>query len=114
MPKTDYANLVIHKDVYLRLKKEYQQVIDPDAKGWMAWIETSMESAMEREYVISEKFKGLHFVGKKSDGKSMLIEDKTEGGLVEVTPTKDGFKCSVHKGMCRHIMFACVHPMLIS
>lgn len=105
----------MYEDQYLRVKKGFETVVEPNVDiKWINWLGDSLESAVEREDVIRTMFKNYHFVGKKSDGMGIVVQDKTINKLVEITRAKTGFNCNVDKGNCNHILYACMHPLFLS
>jgi len=111
MPRDGYTNLSIESKRYDHLRRNFDAIIVPTTdETFSSWVLSVTEGAVSRQKILETVFKNMHFVGKRTDG-GIVIEDKNLDGLVEITLTKSGLKCTHDKKICDHLLFAAMHPL---
>ena len=108
MGTSGYTSLSIEQNRYNKLRKDWDANIDSEYT-FTVWAMDTMENAIKREMKLKKKFPGFKFVGTKTNG--AVVEDN--GEIIIVDSEKDSLKCSKDKGLCKHIMFATMHPSFL-
>ena len=106
MGVSGYTSLSLDQNRYARLRKNWDNHVFTD-DSFTVWATNVLERSIERERELNNRYKGLLFVGTTNDG-GCIIEDK--GKIIRITYTKNTLTCDHDKGMCRHILFAAMHP----
>jgi len=103
--RSGYTSLSIEEKAYARLRRNFDTKIDTD-KTFTAWALDILETAISRENRLDDMFPTMKFVGKKSNG--IIIQDRSE--IIEIDVSKTQITCKTDKNLCRHVLFAALHP----
>ena len=105
MGRSGYTSLSIEEKAYARLRRNFDTTIDTE-KSFTVWALDVLESAVYREEKLNQRYPSLRYVGNKTGG--CIIED--HGKIIEVSVGKNLLSCSQDKGICKHVLFAVLHP----
>jgi len=75
-------------------------------KSFTVWAMDTMEAALEKTISLTKQYPGIKYVGNKTGG--VILEEK--GKIIEVNVGKNLLTCNQDKGICRHVLFAVLHP----
>jgi hypothetical protein len=103
--RSGYTSLSIEEKAYARLRRSFDTTIDTE-KSFTVWALNVMESAIEKERKLNKFYPTLRYVGNKTGG--CIIED--HGKIIEISVGKNLLACSQDKGICKHVLFAVLHP----
>jgi hypothetical protein len=106
MGKSGYTSLSLDEKRYAKLRKDWESHVTTE-DTFTVWATTVLEKAIEREKELSSRYSGLHFVGSTQDG-GCIIQEK--GEVIRITYAKNTLTCDHDKGMCKHILYAAMHP----
>ena len=106
MGLSGYTSLSLDQKRYTRLRKNWDSHINTD-QTFTVWATNILERAIERERELNQKYADLHWVGSTQDG-GCIIQEK--GEVIRITYGKNTLTCDHDKGMCKHILFAVLHP----
>lgn len=106
MGKSGYTSLSIEEKQYARLRKNWDQFIEPNTEDtFTVWAMRILEAAITRSETIDLMFPNFKFIGTTETG--CIIQDKKQ--IVQVDRTKHTIVCSVHTELCDHCIYAALN-----
>jgi hypothetical protein len=106
--RSGYTSLSIEEKKYAKLRRKFD-TIDTD-KSFTVWAMDVMETALNREIHLNKSYPGIKFIGNKTGG--VILEEK--GQIIEISVGNSAGKnlltCSQDKELCKHVLFAVLHP----
>jgi len=101
MGKSGYTSLSLNEKEYANLRRSWDKIVQTD-QTFTTWATDVLFNGVARVEKLNKLFPGFEYVGKIKSG--VIIKDKND--LIEVR----GLKCNKDKGLCDHVLFACIHP----
>ena len=105
MRRSDYTSLSVEEKKYAKLSHAFDSTVDTE-KTFTVWAMDTLETALNREKAVNSDYPGIRFVGIKTGG--CILEEK--GKIIEINMGKNALACSQDKGICKHVLFAVMHP----
>ena len=105
MGRSGYTSLSIEEKKYAKLRRAFDSTVDTE-KTFTVWAMDTLETALNREKAVNSDYPGIRFVGIKTGG--CILEEK--GKIIEINIGKNALTCSQDKGICKHVLFAVMHP----
>lgn len=105
MGRSGYTSLSIEEKAYAKLRRKFDDTVDTD-NTFTVWAMETLQTALNRELYVNKNYPGLRYIGNKTGG--CILEEK--GHIIEVSVGKNLLTCSQDKGICKHILFAVLHP----
>lgn len=106
MGKSGYTSLSLDEKRYAKLRKNWDNHVTFDGT-FTVWATNVLERSIERERELNSRYRNLKFVGVTSDG-GCIIEDNSK--IIRITFSNGTLHCDADKGMCKHVLFAAMHP----
>lgn len=106
MGLSGYTSLSLDQTKYSKIRKNWDNHIRTE-DTFTVWATNILERAIERQKELHLRYSDLHFVGNTQDG-GCIIQEK--GEIIRITYSKNTLTCDHDNGMCRHVLFASMHP----
>jgi hypothetical protein len=105
MARSGYTSLSIEEKQYAKIRRNFEVTVKTN-KTFTMWAMDALITAINREKIVNEDYPGIRFIGNKTGG--VILEDKSQ--IIEISVGKNLLTCSQDKGICKHILFAVLHP----
>ena len=105
MGRSGYTSLSIEEKRYAKLRRTYDTTHTKD-ESFTVWAANALDSYLTREDQVNWLYPGIKYIGNKTGG--VILEEK--GNIIEISVGKSSLTCSQDKGVCKHVLFAVLHP----